>query len=175
MCDANIGNDCVSNDSRDQDEKHDDSTQLETIRDNGYDDCQDGGNGIWDNRPELGLICSVAELHDDGGEEQSERVETGQNTKIGAGAEPGGNAEDSSSHFGPFEGFMAVLTRNGKWREWKGDGSTHLPSSASLDGMSRCSLDAANTRSSSFKNEAVETLLGSMKYAKTPTTTVLSR
>jgi hypothetical protein len=41
--------------------------------------------------------------------------------------------------------------------------SAHLPSSASLDGMSRCNLVVANTRSSSLRNEAVETLFGSMK------------
>ena len=114
MCDADIGNDGVSNDSWDQCEKHNDSTQLETIGDNGYDDCQDGGHSVRDHGPKLGFVRRVAELDDDGGEEQAKRVETGKNTKVRAGAEPGGDAEDTSSNFRPLEGLMMVLTRKGK-------------------------------------------------------------
>ena len=65
VVDADISYDGISDDSWDQGEKHDDATKLQAVGDNGNDDSQDGGDGVWNYGPELGFICCIAELDDD--------------------------------------------------------------------------------------------------------------
>ena len=77
MVDANVRDDCISDDGGDQDEEHNDATEFEPIGYEGDGDCHDGCNGVRDDGPQLGFIGSVAELDDDSGEEETEGVEAG--------------------------------------------------------------------------------------------------
>ena len=75
MSDVDVGDDSIADDGGDEDEEHDDPAQLEAIRYNGDNDCYHGGDGVWDHGPELGFVGCVAELDDDGGEEEAEGVQ----------------------------------------------------------------------------------------------------
>jgi hypothetical protein len=74
MLDAKIGNNSISNNSKGENEEHDDTTEFEAVGHNGDDDCEDGGDGVGDHGPELCFVGGVAELDDDGWEEETEGV-----------------------------------------------------------------------------------------------------
>ena len=76
MSDADVGDDGVADDGGNKDEEHDDPAQLEAIRYNRDDDCYHGGHGVGDHGPELGFVGCIAELDDDGREEEAEGVKT---------------------------------------------------------------------------------------------------
>ena len=72
MRSADVGDDGVSDDGRNQDEEHDNTTELEPIGYKGDNDCHDCCNGVGNDRPELGLVGCIAQFDDDGGEEETE-------------------------------------------------------------------------------------------------------
>ncbi len=99
MVHANVGDDGIANNGGDEHEQHNDSTQLEAVGYDGHDDCYDGGNGVGDHRPELGFVGGVAELDDDGGEEESEGVKASEDPEVRRGAEPCRDTEYATSDF----------------------------------------------------------------------------
>lgn len=111
VCNADVSDDCVSDDGGDEHEEHDYPTEFEAIGHDGDDDCQHGCNGVGDHRPELGFVGRIAEFHDDGWEEETKGVQSGKNAEVGEGTKPGGDAEYAAGDFGPLERFMAVFAR----------------------------------------------------------------
>ncbi len=108
--DPNIGNDCVADDGRNEDEEHDDSTELKAIGDDGYHNGDNRGNSVWNYRPELGFVGRVTEFDNYSWEKEAERVEASQNTKVGDSTEPSGNVQDTAANFGPSKLFVVMFT-----------------------------------------------------------------
>lgn len=110
--DTLVCDDGVANNRRDENKEHDYTTEFEAVGDDCDDDCADGCNGVGDDGPELCFVGSIAELDNDGGEEETEGVEAGEDAEVGCCAEPGGDVEDSAPDFGPLEGFVVMFAGN---------------------------------------------------------------
>jgi hypothetical protein len=108
--DTLVGDDGVANNRRDENKEHDYTTEFEAVRDDCNDHCADGCDGIGDDGPELRFVGGIAELDNDGGEEETEGVEACEDAKVGCCTEPGRDVEDSAADFGPLEGFVVMLT-----------------------------------------------------------------
>jgi hypothetical protein len=126
--DTLVCDDGVANNRRDENKEHDYSTEFEAVGDDCDDDCADGGDGVGDDGPELCFVGGIAELDNDGGEEETERVEASEDAEVGCCAEPGGDVEDSAADFGPLEGFVVMFAGDVRAQQLTGSGSTHLPS-----------------------------------------------
>jgi len=99
VCSADVCNDSISDDGGDQNKQHDRPTKFQSVGNDGNDDCYYGCNCIGDDGPELSFIGCIAELDDDGREEETERVEACEDAEVGECAEPSRDVEDSSTDF----------------------------------------------------------------------------
>jgi hypothetical protein len=104
-----IGDDGVANNRGDENKEHDYTTEFEAVGNDCDDDCADRCDGVGDDGPELCFVGSIAELDNDGGEEETEGVEACEDAEVGCCTEPGGDVEDSAADFGPLEGFVVML------------------------------------------------------------------
>jgi hypothetical protein len=107
--DTLVGDDGVANNRGDENKEHDYATEFKAIGDDSNDNCADGCDGVGDDGPELCFVGGIAELYNDGREEETEGVEACEDAEVGCCTEPGGDVENSAADFRPLEGFVVMF------------------------------------------------------------------